>query len=93
MDCQQKIEKSKRILCSWVSIPALSEYVAFLLDGQENVIEKNRVNKPQVSFHARLLLFQRAYFVQVGNHKQPVYLRGTFVFILRLPHDRHRFAS
>ncbi len=93
MDCQQEIEKSKRIFCSWTSLPAVSEYEAFLLDGRENVIEKSRVNKPHVSFHGRLLLFRKAYFVQVGNHKQPVFLRGTLVLILRLLCNCHKFTS
>ncbi len=62
-------------------MPALSEYVIFLLDSQGNVIEKNRVKEPQVSFHGRLLMFYNSYFVQVGNLKQRVYLRGTPVLM------------
>ncbi len=77
MDCQQKIEKSKRIFCSWSSVPALSEYVTFLLDSNGNVIETIPVKEPQVSFHGRLLMFNTAYIVQVGNLKQDVYLKGT----------------
>ncbi len=74
-------------------MPAQSEYVAFLLDGQENVMEKDRVNNPQVSFHGRLLSFHKAYFVQVGNHKQPVYLRGTHIYFLKWLRDWNTFTS
>ncbi len=81
MDCKQKIEKSKRIFCSWTSVPALSEYVTLLRDRKGNVIESIRVKEPHVSFHGRLLMFHNPYYVQVGNLERQVILRGTSVLI------------